>query len=183
MKQIKVVKLLATDSYVRDRMQGEGNSHPWHENCGRSKFLLTFNLLQCTWTVYAVIPFPSALPSCLSVDPKITTSERNSLTKEVRVLSQLWSSPLWNTTHHSPYFEINCLPVFCSRFQMGDRSWFSIIMFCLCFVLANNRLVGTFERTCYCFRESERDATAVLSDLNNISSNFWWSGSKTGSWR
>lgn len=44
-------------------------------------------------------------------------------------------------------------------------------MFCLCFVLANNRLVGTSERTCYCLRESERDAIALLSDLNNITSN------------
>lgn len=41
-------------------------------------------------------------------------------------------------------------------------------MFCLCFVVANNRLVGTSERTCYCFRESERVAIAVLSDLNNV---------------
>jgi len=62
-----------------------------------------------------------------------------------------------------------------------DKFW--IIMFCLCFVLANNRLLGTSERTCCCFRESERHAIAVLSDLNYITSNLWWSMCKTRSWR
>lgn len=43
-----------------------------------------------------------------------------------------------------------------------------VIMFSLCFVLANNRLVGASERACCCFRESERDAIAALSGLNNF---------------
>lgn len=46
------------------------------------------------------------------------------------------------------------------------------IMFSLFFVLANNRLVGTSERTWCYFREPERDAIAALSNLNNITSNL-----------
>lgn len=177
---------VACDWFLHWRWDAGGSSrHLWHENCGRPKFLGTLHLLQSTWTVYAVNPFPSVLPSC---DHKTTTSGRNSLTKKVTVLSQLWLSPLWNTTYHSLYFKINYLCLsFCSRFQMGNRWWF-YIMFSLCFVLANNRLVGTSERTRCCFRESERHAIAVLSDLNNTISNLWSSGksllkSKMGSWR
>lgn len=41
-------------------------------------------------------------------------------------------------------------------------------MSCLCFVLANNRLVGTSEKICYCLRGLERDTIDVLSYLKSI---------------
>lgn len=134
---------------------------------GRSKLLVTLNLLQCIWTLYAVIPFLSAFSSCLSTGHKMTASERNTLTKKVRVLSQLSLSPLWNTTCHSPHFKINCL---CLPFAVSVK-WVTDGDFglcCMCFVLANNRLVGTSEKTCCCFRELERDDIDVLSDLKSI---------------
>lgn len=131
-KQIKVV----TDSYIGERMQGEESGllcssvHLWHENCGRPKFLITLHLLQSTWTVYAVNPFPSVHPSCFC-HHKNTTSGRNSLTKKVSVLSQLWLSPLWNTTLHSLYIRINCLFLsFAVGFKWVTEDDFILCSFC-----------------------------------------------------
>lgn len=138
---------------------------------------IPFNLLRCTWTASAVTPLFSVLPSSLPVGPKIITSDRSSLTEKSKSCVAIVIKSIMKYDLKQPMFQEELyLPAFCSRFHMGDRWWFGIIMFCLCFVPANNRLADTSESTYCCFRESERDAIAVLSDLNNITSSLWWSG-------
>lgn len=94
------IKILNSHSYEADksckvacnrllcyRQDGRGRKQPslprklW-------QIKIPINLLQCTWIVHAVTLFPLP-PSCLSVDVKIGTSERNSLARKVRVLLQL----------------------------------------------------------------------------------------------
>lgn len=160
--------------YISKRMQGEGNSHPWHENHGRKKFLIT--CCSAPGQHLLLLLYPLSSPA-LPVGPKIITSDRNSLTEKSKSCIAIVIKSIMKYNLQQPTFQEELsLPAFCSRFHMGDGWWFWIIRFCLCFVLANNRLADTSESTCCCFRESERDAIAVLSDLNNITSSLWWSG-------